>query len=384
MASMLVPNVAQGYGIDLSHMRVGIDLLRDQPLYYWSSPRYGLVGIYPVGMSLLAAPLQGLLWALASWEGVDVSVGSPHFANTRFLLEKMTASCLAGLTTLYVYKSLTCLLSRKVALFVVALYMMGSSSVSLLTQGLWQQTGINLLTSMLLYFLLSQPGRPSITREVLFLVTVGFLCVIRPTAVVWSAAFVFLYWRLYGKPSLVGALSMTVAIAPAIVWNLVIFGQLLGGYATVESKVLDLNFVEWFSRLPLILFSCSKGLLVFNPFLCCTAFLWFCRKRLEQRYQVIVETLLCVELCNLALCGTNPTWHGGRGFGPRYMVESLGIMFVLSAISLSYIRERFPRTTTAAVVAMTIGSVTLNIFGAIGARLDSPALVDLHQRMLMP
>jgi hypothetical protein len=114
MPSMLVPNIAQGYGIDLSHMRVGIDLLRDQPLYYWSTPRYGLVGIYPIGMAILVAPLQALLWALAYCVGMEVSVVSPQFAQTRFIFEKLTASCLASLTALHVYKSLRHMVQKRI------------------------------------------------------------------------------------------------------------------------------------------------------------------------------------------------------------------------------------------------------------------------------
>jgi hypothetical protein len=182
----------------------------------------------------------------------------------------------------------------------------------------------------------------------------------------------------------VGVLSAVLVTLPALVWNIMIFGGPLGGYATVQSVVLDLDPGQWLLRLALILFSEHKGLFVFNPFLLGIIFLWFYRKRLENRLQFIVVALLCAELCDLALCATNPTWHGGRGFGPRYMVESLGVLFVLSAIAISHVRERFPRTTTVGLAIVAAYSITLNVFGAIGARLDSQVLVDLHQRILMP
>jgi hypothetical protein len=384
MPSMLVPNIAQGYGIDLSRMRVGIDLLKDQPLYYWSTPKYGLVGIYPIGMAILVAPLQAFLWALAYCLGMEVSVVSPQFAQTRFILEKLTASCLAAVTALYVYRSLRAVIQRRFAICIVSLYLVGSSSLSLLAQGLWQQTGVNLLTSMLLYFLLSRRERPTISREVAFFAAIGFLFAVRPTAVVWSVFFASVYWKVYGRPSIAGVLSAVFAALPALAWNITIFGRPLGGYATVRSVVFDLDPGQCLSRLGLILFSAHKGLFVFNPFSFWIVFLWFYRKRLEGRLQFIVVALLCAELCSLALCSTNPTWHGGRGFGPRYMTESLGVLFVLSAIAISHVRERFSRTSTLGFTVVALYSVALNVFGAIGARLNSPALVDLHQRMLLP
>jgi hypothetical protein len=384
MPSMLVPNIAQGYGVDLSRVQIGINLLRDQPLYYWETRRFGLVGMYPIGMALLVAPLQALLWALADLTGMEVSVVSSQFAQTRYILEKITSSCIETLAALYVFGSLRLLIRHGHAILVTALYILGSSSVSLLAQGLWQQTGINLLTSMLLFFLLSHRERPSFSREILFFAAIGFLFAIRPTSIVWSVFFAGAYWVTFGRPSLAGLLAAGLAMCPALCWNIAIFGHPIGGYAVTRAVNFDWNPREWAARVLPILFSSHKGLLVFNPFLWCLVPLWLCRKRLESRLHAIVVTLLCAELCNFALCCTNPNWHAGRGFGPRYMAESLGVLFVLSAIGISHVRERFPRVTKVGVAIVAMYSVTLHVFGAIGARLDSEALIDLHQRMLMP
>lgn len=384
MPSMLIPNIAQGHWFDLSHTRVGIDLLKEQPLYYMERPGYGLVGIYPIGMTLLVAPLQALFWVVASCVGMEVSVASPGFAQTRFILEKLTASGLSAGAAVFVYGSLRCVVQPRLAGAVVGIYILGSSSVSLLAQGLWQQTGINLLTSIMLFFLLSSRDHPTRLHEALFFAAVGMLFSVRPTALLWSFFFTLGYWRLFGRPSLIGVVSGALGALPALVWNITIFGNLIGGYATTMSLTFDWNLSEWASRVIPILFSARKGLLVFNPLTLGCAFIWFYRARLEHRVRVVASLMLCAELCNIAINMTNPNWHGGWGFGPRYTVDSLGLMFVLSAISVARIRERFPSLTSAAITVIALWSVTLNIFGAIGDRLGTHALLTFHQRMLMP
>lgn len=384
MPSMLIPNIMQGYWVDLSHARVGIDLLKEQPFYYLETQKYGLVGIYPIGMTLLAAPLQAVFWAVARFMEMEVSVVSRGFAQTRFILEKLTASCLSAAAALFVYGSLLRVVQPRLASVLAGIYILGSSSVSLLSQGLWQQTGVNLLSSIMLFFLLSSRDRPARLHEALFFIAVGLLFSVRPTALLWSFFFTLGYWRLFGRPSLIGVLSGALGALPALVWNITIFGDPIGGYLAITSLNFDWNISEWASRMIPILFSTRKGLLVFNPLLFGVALIWFYRARLEHRVRVIVSLLLCAEVCNLLINATSPNWHGGRGFGPRYMVDSLGLMFVLSAISIAQIRERFPQLTSATITAIALWSIILNIFGAVGDRLGAEALAGLHQRVLMP
>jgi hypothetical protein len=384
MSSVFIPVLAQGYGVDLSHIQVGIDLLREQPFYYWQVPSVGMIGMYPIGMTLLVAPLQALFWWIASGLGMEVSVLSPDFAQTRYLLEKLTASSVAALAAVFVYKSLLVVVSRRTAILFATLYTLGSNSLSLLAQGLWQQAGVNLLTSVILYLVLSRRARPSTLQEVLFFSAVGFLFSIRPTAIIWSVAFIVLYWRLFGRPYRVSILAALLAVVPALAWNILIFEHPLGGYAVTRVVNFDWNVSEWLYRAILILFSLQKGLLIFNPLVFGIFFVWLFREQLESRLKLLMIALLLAELCSLALCATNPNWHGGRGFGPRYVVDSLGVMTVLSALAFHHAKERWPRSMTAACLLVSLYSIPLHIYGAVGASLPIQALVDLHQRLLMP
>ena len=384
MASTLVPNLAQGHGIDLSKALLGSDLLRDQPAYYVMLSSYGLVGIYPVGMVLLAAPLQAALWLLAYLMGLEVSVDSPYFTPTRFIIEKISASFLVALTGISVYQSLRLLVPRAYAAALSFVYIFGSGALSLLAQGLWQQTGINLLCVLLLHFLLMRDQPVTKRNEAAFFGALGFLFSIRPTTVVWGIFFGLSFWRLFGRPSWIAVASACTGILPGLVWNLSLFGEPLGGYAVTSAPVLNAEPIACAERVWRILFGGHKGLLVLNPLLAGLFLAPLALPALDQRYRTVLAPLLVSILCNLLLCSTNPSWHGGRGFGPRYMLDGLGIAFVLSGVGIANAAKHLPRVAAGLVGIAGAYSIVLNLVGAIGSRLRGPWLVELHQRMLLP
>lgn len=384
MASILVPNLAQGHGIDLSHAQVGTDLLRDQPAYYFLRPPYGLVGIYPVGMVLLAAPLQVILWLSAFLVGLDVSVLSAGFGPTRFLLEKISAGFLVAASGLATYRCLKLLVPPAYAVALSLFYLFGSGALSVLAQGLWQQTGVNLVCIVLLHFLLARRTPPSRLNEAAFFAALGFLFSIRPTAAVWGFFFALSFWRCFGRPSWIAAASACVGVLPGLAWNLALFGHPLGGYAVTPVEVFDADPAACAGRAWLILFGWHKGLITMNPLLVGMFLAPLAIPTLVPRYRKALSPLVFAMACSLLLCSTNPSWHGGRSFGPRYMLDGLGVGFVLAAVGIAHAAARFPRLTASTAGFAGVCSLGLHIFGAIGARLQHPWLVELHQRWLLP
>lgn len=383
MASVFIPNIAQGFGLDLSAAHLGIDLAKDQPDYYFRIPDYGLVGIYPVGICLLAAPIQGFFWLLAWVLGLNISVTADQFAHTRFSIEKLSATLLVSVSVVCVYRTLRGLVPQKWALCVSMVYAFGSGSVSLLAQGLWQQTGVNLINALLCYCVVSKRFVNTRTREFLFFLAVGFLVSIRPTAVVWSVCLAACFFVRFGRPSRAALVACLLGIAPSIVWNLLLFGHLLGGYGVTPVPTFDFAVLSWVERIFLIIGSPLKGLLVFNPLLVGSLFVVSARGFQRGRGEVFL-ILLVGELVYVVLCATNPNWHGGRGFGPRYMLDGLAIGFILAGVGLSHVARTYPKAAMGFVGLAGVYSVLVNVFGAIGSRLSDPWLVSLHQRLLMP
>lgn len=384
MPSVLVPLLAQGYGIDLSRAKLGIDLIKDQSLYYWVLPGYGLVGLYPLGMCLLAAPLQLAFWAVAYVSGFDVSVAGPEFGAIRFAIEKLSAAFLAAVAVVYVYRAVRLFTSKSWALFIGLVYAFGSGSVSLLAQGLWQQTGINLMCVMMVHFLLAHRGSPSFKQEVVFYLAAGVLFAIRPTALLWSVGLCCSFAAIFRRPSLIAITSLIIGMAPALIWNVALYSHPLGGYAVGVVSNFDWGIIDWAERFWLTLFSSRKGFLFFHPLLVFLLFAPLALRHLDRSRKVVVGMLLALELAHILFCSTNPNWHGGRGFGPRYTLDGLGVAFILSGLGVAFSSARWPRAT--AVVALLAGlfSLVLHIFGAIGARLSDAGLVALHQQMMLP
>ncbi len=269
MPSTLIPNIAQGHGLDLSVANLGVNLSKDQAEFYKIHPRYGFIGIYPVGMLILAAPIQGALWGLAHILDIDTSVTGVHFPHLRFVFEKVSASLLVALTVSLLYRTLVGFVPLRWAIIMSGLYTFGSGSLSLLGQGLWQHTGINLICLVLCSFLLAEKRTASYRQEFFFFLLVGFLFSLRPTALSWSVVFSVMFARTYRRPSIAGVLALVLGASPGLVWNLMLFANPLGGYGaiSVDREFVNLSPGDYLHRLWLILFSFRRGFLIFNPIL---------------------------------------------------------------------------------------------------------------------
>ena len=386
MPSTLIPNMAQGHGVDLSVANVGVNLSKDQAEFYKIHPRHGLIGIYPVGMLILAAPIQGALWGLAHILDIDTSVTGFHFPQLRFVFEKVSASLLVALTVSLLYRTLESFVPLRWAIIMCGLYTFGSGSLSLLGQGLWQHTGINLICLVLWSFFLAEKRTVSCRQEFFFFLLVGFLFSIRPTALSWSVVFCVMFAWAYRRPSLVAALALALGTSPGLVWNVVLFDNPLGGYGaiSVDHDFVNISPGEYLHRIWLILFSFRRGFLIFNPilfgiFLSLSAF-----KTYPRGKRALLSGMLVGVALQLLLCASYPAWDGGRCFGPRFMLDGLASAFILATIGIAHMADLFPKLTYGAMAVVGLFSTILNVFGAIGGRLNSPSLVELHKQLLLP
>ncbi len=385
MPSTLIPNIAQGHGLDLSVANLGVNLSKDQAEFYKIHPRYGLIGIYPVGMLILAAPIQGALWGLAHILDIDTSVTGVHFPHLRFVFEKVSASLLVALTVSLLYRTLVGFVPLRWAIIMSGLYTFGSGSLSLLGQGLWQHTGINLICLVLCSFFLAEKRTASYRQEFFFFLLVGFLFSLRPTALSWSVVFSVMFARTYRRPSIAGVLALVLGASPGLVWNLMLFANPLGGYGaiSVDREFVNLSPGDYLHRLWLILFSFRRGFLIFNPILFGLFLSISALRTYRQRERELLSAMLVGMVLQILLCASYPAWDGGRCFGPRFMLDGLAIAFILAAIGIAHTQRRLHNLTYGVVAVVGVFSIILHVFGAIGSRLTVPSLVELHKQLLL-
>jgi|GEM_PF-4147694 len=384
VTSTLIPTIAQGHGVDLSVVPFGLGIDDPKDLCFFKDASGRILPVHPIGMAVLSAPIQGLIWCAAWLSGAPVDVTTREFLPTRLIVEKLTASFFAALAVVYLYWTLRLFVPRNIALGVAALYAFSSSSLSVLSQGLWPHTGINLILIYLTYLLLRYEAPLDRRREYLFFLALGLLCGIRLTAIPFAGVFALAFLALVGKPRITSLCIGAAALLPVVLWNVVLFQHILGGYLHVKNKLVEFKLSESITRLKQILFSYHRGLLVFNPFLLFIPWAYRPLQGLPRRQRIVFAALAACIVGHYLLCSTNPEWHGGYTFGPRYMLDVLAPAFLLAGIGFSVIHSKVPRLATISIMLIAAASATLHLFGVLGDQLPSTELNALYRRFLMP
>jgi hypothetical protein len=247
----------------------------------------------------------------------------------------------------------------------------------MLCQGLWQHTGISLILIWMISFLLSAPTGPTQRTRFCYFLGCGLLIGIRPTASIFSLLFGALWFLVFGKkrggyPSPLGvclaSLFVFIGIAPAIIWNYLLWGSVLGGYGAVLHKVVDADGGAFLLRLWQILFSPYRGFFFYNPLTLLAFGAVTTIRSFDPKKKAIFISIGLSCLLHLVLCATNPTWHGGLSFGPRYMLDILAPLFLCVGIGLeAVIRSRlFPVLSRGIVLIFAVYSVAIHLLGAKG------------------
>lgn len=382
--SILIPAFLQERAMNVGTIPFVFDLLRPDDLCFVKDASGRILPVHPVGMLVFAAPIQVTLWIAAWMSGASVDVTTTDFIQTRFLVEKLSASLLTTLSVFYLHFTLVMFVPYRTSIALSALYTFGSSSLSTLSQGLWPHTGINLILIYLAYSLLRENAVMTRARECIFFGALGMLCSIRPTAIPFAAIFGLAYLIRFGCPRLGSFFAGLLTIIPTLWWNLALFQHVLGGYTHFAHRRIDIQPTHILSRLQLILFSPYRGLLIFNPFLIFSLWSYKPLRALPTHRRTIFVALGSCILCHYFLCSTNPEWHGGYTFGPRYMLDVLAPSFLIAGIGYNSVLSRFPKLTDTITVLIVVLSVALHMFGVLGDRLPLVALNDLYRRLLVP
>lgn len=384
VSSTLIPNFVQGHGIDLSGIPFGLNIENPNDLCFFKDELGRVLPIHPVGMVVLSAPIQIFMWGAAWLIGAPLDVTTPEFLMTRIVVEKLAASFISGLSVVYLYQTLRLFVPASLAMAVAALYTFGSSSLSVLSQGLWPHTGINFILIYLTNFLLRHETPPAQKSEYLFWGALGILCGIRPTAIPFVGIFALVFIILFGRPRISSICVAGLALLPTISWNVILFQHVMGGYLHVKNKLFELWLPECLVRLRLILFSPHRGLLVFNPFLVFIPAAFGPLRELPRNRLIVLAALGACILSHYLLCSTNPEWHGGYTFGPRYMLDVLAPLFLFAGIGFSAMHSRFPTSAKTVFALIVILSTTIHLFGVLGDRVPFAELNGFYRGMLVP
>jgi hypothetical protein len=327
----------------------------DTAFWMVPAPSGHTISMYPVVLPVLIAPLYlpavGYLH-LRGWTDARLD----HIAR---VMEKLSASLVAALSAALLYLLLRRRAAAPVALLLTLAYAFGTTTWVISSQALWQHGMAQLLVIGVLLLLTAPCTAPRV-------LTAGLLCGLiagnRPPDVILAAALgaYGLYWAGRRAALLVAAAALPVGLV--LLYNLGVAGHFAGGYGLVG----DASFFrhDLLSGLGGLLFSPTRGLFVFSPFLLFLALAW--RHPPRERGERGLTLAISVGVVLQVLLYAMTDWRTGIAWGPRFLTDLLPLLMWMLAPVVASLRG-LGRTCFLLAVGAAVAIEAIGAFCYTGA-----------------
>jgi hypothetical protein len=285
---------------------------------YWMVPVPGghTISLYPVVLPVLIAPLYLPAVGYLHWKGWTDDARLDSVAR---VMEKLTASLLAALSAALLYLLLRRRTAAPTALPLTLAYAFGTTTWMISSQALWQHGLAQLLVIGTLLLLIGPCTGP---RALAAGLLCGLIAGNRPPDVILAAALgaYGLFWAGRRAALLVAAAALPMGLV--LLYNLGVADHIAGGYGRLGKAAFLQN--DLLSGLGGLLFSPTRGLFVFSPFLLFLALAWrhLPRDRGERALTLAMSAGVVLQLWLYA----KSDWRAGSSWGPRFLTDLLPLL----------------------------------------------------------
>lgn len=328
---------------------------------------------FPVGGSVLAAPILWLTNLLS-----DVLVWLPEPLNQPFLRWKDSSRASPDVRLRFFDTTEMLIASVLVSIGVVAFFFLcrrfaefapslivslalaiGSPALSTWTRALWSHGPAFMSVSIAAALIVWKPAH--LRAQFCIGLALAFAVISRPTAAIPAAVLFGLnaFRHLRTRQYLLLMLQLGGAIlvlAPWFAWTWKTWGTLVPSYYSPQR--LDSNISDALSALASQLFSPSRGLLVYVPFVLLGFGLPFAGRQATSPHLLA----LVLGLFHLIAVSRFPHWWGGHCYGPRLSSDAVPFFLFASLPVVSLLVKRL-RTRIFVVLLAAWGFIT-NLPGA--------------------
>jgi hypothetical protein len=300
---------------------------------------------FPLGASFLSVPfvfvyeLAPSLWikilpGLVYDEG---KVSSPPTAlDLHLSLERIIASFVVALTSIVIFFIALNFISVPYSLILSLMFAFCTPAWSTASRALWQHGPSMLLLTLAILIVVRSWKNSSHIAFAAIPLALSF--VVRPTNSVSIAVFtlyVFFTAREYFiRFSLIGFLT----ISPFVLGSLEVFGKIMPSYFKAGRIGWHSDIFEAYLA---NLFSASRGIFVFSPFLIMGPIVLY-RYWQSNKENFFFATIFIAILLHTLAVSAFPAWWGGHCYGPRYMSE-MGAYLIILLIPFLKVITNFPQ-----------------------------------------
>lgn len=268
------------------------------------------VSAYPVGSALVALPFY-LPTALAGVAADEVLIDQ---------LEKLSASAIVAISAAVLFATAARLTSGGMALFIVAAYSLGTSSLSVSSQGLWQHGPSQLALTAALHALVRARDNERWAAWAGFPVAFAIVC--RPTNMLIALPLGFYVLRHHRRQFREFLVASLLPMIFQLLYNTRYFGDPLHSqFPLLEAESWSTPTLKGLGGL---LFSPARGLFVYSPILLLSVaglvLVWRGGGDRLLRH-ASVGVLLVMLIHSKWRC-----WWGGVCYGPRLLADLTPIL----------------------------------------------------------
>jgi hypothetical protein len=273
------------------------------------------VSLYPLVVPVVVSPLYLPAVIYLNATGWD----QHHVDQVARIMEKVSASILMAISAALFYLLLRRRAGPRLTLLLTVAYALGTTTWVISSQALWQHGVAELLVICALLLLTGQCTRG---RVIAIGVVLGLMACNRPpdSLIALALGAYGLWWARRFAPLLIA--SALLPLVPLFIYNLAIVGHLAGAYGLVGNA-------SFFQHNPLqglagLLFSPTRGLFVFSPFL---LYVPFCLPRIVRDKSTRAITMAALAAVVLLLLLYAPSdWRQGGSWGPRWLTDIVPLL----------------------------------------------------------
>jgi hypothetical protein len=338
-------SMVRGHGGDLTEY---MPALKRNDFYAIEYPGGRPHTYFPIGASILAMPAVAVAWWVRPAFFAELQDHVPDG------FEKIVASIIGAAAAVVffwlVYSQFEVL---GTAFAATAIFALGTSMWSTATRALWQHGPLVLMFTIVMLLTVRASRRPALVQYAGLPLAMAYI--IRPTAavaIVVISVYVFVFYRAWFLQYIGWAM---IAAVPWIAFNYWIYGAMLPPYYAPSRIAADLSFIQGLLG---ILFSPSRGLLVFTPVMA-FAVSGFVLSLREPEQRPLHIAFGAIVLGITSIIAAWPEWRGGHAFGPRLMTDV--VPFLVYFVAFNF---RLPAGTSRPARVWLSSSVA--VFAAVG------------------
>lgn len=311
-----------------------------------------LLYLYPWGSSLLSLPAV-LLFNAAGLKIAPYGSRYEYDLRSELRMQTIITTVLCALTIWVIYDAAGYLLPLPWSLAIALGAAFGTPIWSSGSRSLWPQTWAVLLITAVIWVFLSGGVRPILLGTLL-----AWSCLARPQVIpdvaVITGYTLLRYGRWFLWRYVVAGLCWGIPVC-AMMW------VFTGGLFSISYTPGMLDFPhDFWRRLYGVLFSPSRGLLVFSPVTLVPLYLTIRYWKVLPDRRLAMLALLIIGM-HLVMVSSWVFWWGGASYGPRLLLEAVPWFVLLAILGASSFLEDHSLTVCQRLITISITLLALAV-----------------------